>query len=206
MVILLAMSISDHIKFLAAFARNPKHVGAIAPSSDALAAAMVEGLQISANKTIVEFGPGTGSFTKAIYNRFSDEGGEGNYLGIERDKAFVKHLRNRFPDMNFVHGSAEKLPVYHQAAELPPVGGVVSGLPFASLPITVQDSITSMLDELLLPGTVFRTFQYVHAYPLPTAIRFRKRMQDLGLKMARRKIILCNLPPAYVLTWTRADS
>ena len=200
------MSISDQIKFLAAFARNPKHVGAIAPSSDALAAAMVEDLQISANKTIVEFGPGTGSFTKAINKRFAKQGCEGNYLGIERDEAFVRHLRRRFPDMNFVHGSAEKLPIYHQKSDLPPVGGVVSGLPFASLPITVQDSITSMLDDLLLPGTVFRTFQYVHAYPLPTAVRFRRRMQNLGLKMARRKVIWCNLPPAYVLTWTRADS
>ena len=200
---LLNMSLTDHMKFIAAFLRNPKHVGAIAPSSDALAKAMVDDLQVSPQQTIVEFGPGTGSFTKAINKRFDREGQQGHYLGIERDENFVRHLRQRFPEMNFVHGSAELLPQYHTNSELPPVGGVVSGLPFASLPITVQDSITNMLSDLLVPGTTFRTFQYVHAYPLPTAVRFRKRMTDMGLKMARRKVILANIPPAYVLTWTR---
>ncbi|QQE12653.1 hypothetical protein JD969_04090 [Planctomycetota bacterium] len=200
------MAFSDQMKFMAAFMRNPKHVGAIAPSSDALAKAMVDDLQVSPEQTIVEFGPGTGSFTKALYRRFTREGQKGHYLGIERDESFVNHLRARFPDMNFVHGSAELLPQYHVKTDLPPVGGVVCGLPFASLPITVQDSITNMLNDLLVPGTVFRTFQYVHAYPLPTAIRFRKRMHDMGLKMAKRKVIWANVPPAYVLTWTRADA
>ncbi|QDU34619.1 hypothetical protein KS4_26900 [Poriferisphaera corsica] len=198
------MAFSDQIKFLAAFIRNPKHVGAIAPSSPALAKAMVDDLQVPDTHTIAEFGPGTGPFTNALSDRFKRENRPAHYLGIERDENFIQILRNRFPDMNFVHGSAEHLPTYHSQSKLPPIGGIVCGLPFASLPIVVQDSITSMLNDLLQPGTVFRTFQYVHAYPLPTAIRFRRRMKNMGLQMQKRKVIFNNIPPAYVLTWTRS--
>ncbi|WP_432797489.1 class I SAM-dependent methyltransferase [Poriferisphaera sp. WC338] len=197
------MSISDHIKFFGAFVKNPKQVGAIAPSSDALAKAMVADIQLDKPQTVVEFGPGTGSFTKAIQRRLRTEDSEARYLGIERDEGFVEILRKRFPDMDFVHGSAEHMPVYHKQVELPPVGTVVSGLPFASLPLTVQDSITTMLSDTLKGGTMFRTFQYVHAYGLPTAVRFRKRMKSLGLKMESRRVIFYNLPPAFVLSWTR---
>ena len=204
MVILPPMAFSDHLKFMAAFLRNPKHVGAIAPSSPALAKAMIDDLQVPETHTIAEFGPGTGPFTNALNDRFQRENRPHHYLGIERDKKFIQILRNRFPDMNFVHGSAEHLPIYHSQSELPPIGGIVCGLPFASLPITVQDAITCMLNDLLLPGTVFRTFQYVHAYPLPAAIHFRKRMKEMGLQMQKRKIIVGNIPPAFVLTWTRA--
>ena len=197
------MSVADHLKFFAAFVKSPKHVGAIAPSSDALAKAMVQDIALDREQTVVEFGPGTGSFTKALQKRFAHENADAKYLGIERDEGFVKILRKRFPDMDFVHGSAEHMPVYHKQIELPPVGTVVSGLPFASLPITVQDSITDMLSSTLSGGTMFRTFQYVHAYGLPAAVRFRKRMKDLGLQLESRRVILCNLPPAFVLSWTR---
>ncbi|MEX0742069.1 MAG: hypothetical protein WD079_04670, partial [Phycisphaeraceae bacterium] len=55
----------------------------------------------------------------------------------------------------------------------------------------------------LLPGTEFRTFQYVHAWMLPAAVQFRRRMtRRFGPPRVSRPV-LRNLPPAVVLTWGR---
>jgi phospholipid N-methyltransferase len=56
---------------------------------------------------------------------------------------------------------------------------------------------------LLKPGGTFTAFQYVHAYALPPAIAFR---QDLSARFGgapSRRLVLRNIPPAFVLRWTR---
>jgi phospholipid N-methyltransferase len=191
---------SEHLQFLKAFARNPAKVGAIAPSSPRLASAMVNGLSLNDEQSIVEFGPGTGPFTEAIRGVLAKHD---NYIGIERDPKFIGILRDRFPQVNFIEGSAEHAKDLHQEAGIPPVKAILCGLPFASLPPSVQDGVIASLDHMMQPGTQFRTFQYVHAYPLPTAIRFRKQMSSLFGKFTRSRAVLRNLPPAYVLRWER---
>ena len=57
------------ITFLSEFIKHPKNTGAIAPSSNILAKAMVDAIDFDVAKCIVELGPGTGSFTKEIMKR-----------------------------------------------------------------------------------------------------------------------------------------
>ncbi|MCX5660669.1 MAG: ribosomal RNA adenine dimethylase domain-containing protein [Planctomycetota bacterium] len=194
------MSLSDSARFLAAFVRDPTRIGAIAPSSPALARAMVRGLDFADRRAVLEFGPGTGPFTLALREALPDPA---SYLGIERDTHFVELLRVRFPDMRFVCGSAEDAHAAHQEAGLGEVGAIISGLPFASLPPTVQDGIIDSIDRLARPGCEFRTFQYVHAYALPAAVRFRKKMRELFGPHRRSAPVLRNLPPSFVLSWRR---
>src|SRR5690348_4798780 len=47
------MPITDTVRFLGAFLRNPMRVGAIAPSSPALARAMVAGLRVEPGESIL---------------------------------------------------------------------------------------------------------------------------------------------------------
>ncbi|MCC6680247.1 MAG: SAM-dependent methyltransferase [Phycisphaeraceae bacterium] len=194
------MTRQDSIEFVKAFLRHPAKVGAVAPSSPALAQQMVRDLHVQAGQTLIEFGPGTGSFTTAILAALP---AGASYLGIELDEKFVALLRRRFTQAEFVHSSAEHAARLHQDRQLPPVRAVLCGLPFASLPPTVQDAVIANLDQLLGIGAEFRTFQYVHAYPLPTAVRFRRRMSQLLGPCRRSAAVLRNLPPAYVLTWKR---
>ncbi len=194
------MTRTDGIGFLKAFLRHPARVGAVAPSSPALARQMVRDLNVQPGQTLIEFGPGTGPFTAAILAALPTGA---SYMGIELDEKFVTLLRGRYPQADFVHGSAEHAARFHQEKKLPPVRAVLCGLPFASLPPTVQDAVIANLDQLIGPGAEFRTFQYVHAYPLPTAVRFRKRMSQLFGPCRRSAAVLRNLPPAYVLTWKR---
>ena len=190
----------DKTRFLKAFLTSPAKVGAIAPSSASLARRMVDGLSPSESESILEFGPGTGPFTAAIQEILARQS---NYVGIERDANFIALLRERFPELTFIEGSAEHAKQHFDASGIPPLKAILCGLPFASLPPSVQDGVISSLDQLMTPGTQFRTFQYVHAYLLPTAIRFRRQMSALFGNCRRSRAVLRNLPPAYVLRWQR---
>ncbi len=187
----------DHLRFLTALMRNPASVGAIAPSSPVLARAMVAGLDLK-GRAVLELGPGTGPITRAIQECLTDTR---HYLGIDRDEQFVKLLSQRFPGMRFINGSAEDALRHLQAAGIDNIGAVISGLPFASLPASVQDGVIACIEDLLGRGAVFRTFQYVHAWPLPTAVRFRKRMAERFGKPRVSRPVVRNVPPAFVLTW-----
>lgn len=186
------------LRFLKAFIKNPGSVGAIVPSAPELAKAMVKDLRIEAGNSIIELGPGTGAFTLAIRELLPDTS---SYLGIEREEEFVQLLENRFPDMPFVSASAEDAFILHENAGLGPVKVVISSLPFATLPALVRHNIIDSIEQLMAPGCIFRTFQYVHSFPLPSAIKFRRNMAARFGPCHKSAAILPNVPPAYVLTW-----
>lgn len=193
----------SRLKFFRGFAARPRQVGAVMPSGRNLAAAMVEGLPLTAAGSVVEFGPGTGPFTRALLD--ARPAGH-RYLGVELSRHFVNHLRGRFPSADaaeFVHGSAADAWQLHAERGLPPAEAVICGLPFASLPHKVQDGVVTAIDRLLEGGGTFRTFQYVHAFNMANARRFRARMDALfgpGECAAR---VIKNVPPACVMSWTR---
>lgn len=198
------MATLDHLHFVKAALRSPAAVGAIAPSSSVLARQMVAGLELPPGHMVVEFGPGTGPMTEQISKVLPSPDA---YVGIERDPNFIKLLTQRFPKMRFVQGSAEKAPEYIAEMDHQQVGAIICGLPFASLPPSVQDGIVDAIRQMMTPasdgrpGTIFRTFQYVHAWPLPTAVRFRRMMHGLFGKGRVSRPVMRNLPPAFVLSW-----
>lgn len=187
-------------KFLAAFLRHPNRVGAIAPSSSALARMMIEGVALNSGECLVELGPGTGSFTKHIREILPSPSA---YLGIETEARFTELLGRTFPDLEFRLGSAENAKGFVEEAGHEKVAAIISGLPFASLPDGVQQGILSSLEGMMREGAVFRTFQYLHAYMLPRARSFRRRMTELFGPPRTSGPVLWNLPPALVLSWLR---
>ena len=70
------------LRFLGQFITHPTSIGAIWPSSPALAAAMLESLPLESARVVVELGPGTGSFTEFILPRI---GPDGAYLAVEKN-------------------------------------------------------------------------------------------------------------------------
>ena len=194
------MAPHETIAFLRAFLKNPGRTGAIAPSSAVLARAMVRGLHLAPGETVVEFGPGTGAFTGAIRAALA---APDDYVGFEVNAEFVKLLGGRFPGLRVIHDSAARAPAHLAAMGRDSVRAVICGLPFASLPPGVQDDVIGALDRLMRPGSEFRTFQYVHAYWLPPAVRFRRRMLQRVGPCVRIATVWPNLPPAFVLQWKR---
>ena len=183
--------------FLRDFIKDPVAIGAISESSAALARAMVDNLPIAPGDPVVELGPGTGVFTRQIREKTHA------YLGIERNCRFTQLLYKRFPDLTFVNGLAEDGFEHYSGMGLPPPKAIVCGLPLAIWSHELQDSIIDELDSLMTPGCIFRTFQYAHSFGFPLAIRFRRKMNALLGPCQRSRIVLRNLPPAFILTWSR---
>jgi phospholipid N-methyltransferase len=190
----------EHVLLFSRFLRSPRTVGAVTASSRALAAAMVEGLDLGPGRRIVELGPGTGAFTGAIVERLRP-GSE--FLAVDIDPAFVRQVQRRWPEVQCVCASAERLEGIVADYQLFPIDHIVSGLPFVSLPTAMTRQILQNVAAVLRPGGTFTTFQYVHGYRLPPAVAFRKSLTErLGAPPSTR-IVLRNFPPAAVLTWQK---
>jgi phosphatidylethanolamine/phosphatidyl-N-methylethanolamine N-methyltransferase len=190
----------EHLLLLSRFLRHPRSVGAIAPSSQSLARAMVERLDLRGSVRVVELGPGTGAFTHAIVSRL---GPSGRFLAIDRELLFVERLREKWPHVECVCASAAALPALAAERGLAPVDHIISGLPFASLPGDVTTQILDGVEHTLRPGGTFTTFQYVHAYRLPPALAFRRDLDQRMGGSCLKRLVMRNVPPAYVLSWKR---
>jgi phospholipid N-methyltransferase len=192
--------VRDSLGFFSSFLRNPTSVGAVLPSSRFLARALVGSLDhIQEGELVVEYGPGTGPMTAVIQERLPKNA---RYLGIELQSEFHELLSGRFPGMDFHLGSAGDVKQILADRGLPRPARIISGLPFASLPIPVQDLVVDGLVWALKDSSCdFRTFQYAHAYGMKSARRFRARMTDRFEQFERIGPIVRNVPPAFVLRY-----
>ncbi|HRF10500.1 MAG TPA: rRNA adenine N-6-methyltransferase family protein, partial [Xanthobacteraceae bacterium] len=114
------------LNFLTSWFRNPKTVGAIAPSGPALSRAMAAIIDPSIEGPIVELGPGTGPVTTALLERGIDPK---RLVLVEYDKDFCARLRRSFPEVNVVEGDAFALDNTIGAHAKPPLAAIVSSLP-----------------------------------------------------------------------------
>ena len=193
-------SVRDGLGFFGTFLRNPTAVGAVLPSSRYLSRALVGDLShLGEGELVVEYGPGTGPMTAVIRDRLPPGV---RYLGIELQSSFCQLLAKRFPAMAFHCGSASDLRQILAERGLPKPSRIVSGLPFASLPESIQDSIVDGLGWALEDSACdFRTFQYAHAYGMKAARRFRSLMEARFETFERIGPVVRNVPPAFVLRY-----
>jgi phosphatidylethanolamine/phosphatidyl-N-methylethanolamine N-methyltransferase len=185
----------DHIAFLAGFLRAPWRVGAIAPSSRALAELMTEDMGLGEARTVVELGPGTGVFTRAICGRVS---AEALVMAVEIDPRMADLLRPRFPRVSIVNDSAEHLDRHLAEAGRKSADAILSGLPWASFPADLQNRLLTAVLGVLRPGGKFATFAYSHASWLPPGRRFRGLLAASFVSVEATRVVWPNLPPAFV--------
>jgi phospholipid N-methyltransferase len=188
----------DHLMFLAALMRNPRAVGAIAPSSAQLAKRVAQ--HISPGCRVVELGPGTGVVTRELVTRV---GTRGAILAVDTDHEFVERIRRAWPEVDCVCASAETLPALAATRGWTDVDHIVCGLPFAVLPAATTTLIVEGVHQLLRHGGTFTTFQYAHTFRLPPAVAFRRQVTARLDCQPTSQLIVRNVPPALVLSWRR---
>lgn len=193
----------EHVFLFSRFLRSPRTVGAVTASSRALAESMVEGVDLTRPGHVVELGPGTGVFTAAIAERL---GPDTRFLAVDIDPAFVQQIRKRWPAIQCVCASAERLDDLVVARAMYPVDHIVSGLPFVSLPVPMTKQILASVSTVLRPGGTFTTFQYMHGYALPQAASFRRNMTERMGSQPLTRLVVRNVPPAVVLTWRKSGA
>lgn len=186
---------NDTTLFLGQFLRSPATVGAFAPSSQRLAAAVCAPVPERGEPTVVELGPGTGPFTAEIQRRL---GGRGHHLAVELNERMAGLLAERFPAVDVVQGDAAELPRLLADRGLGQADVVVSGLPWAAFPRALQHALLGAVTSVMSHAGAFTTFSYVHAIPLGPARRFRALLAERFEEVVAGRTVWRNAPPAFV--------
>jgi phosphatidylethanolamine/phosphatidyl-N-methylethanolamine N-methyltransferase len=186
--------IRDNLLFFTSFAKAPRKVGSITPSSRGLGRAMAAELP-DEYSVCVELGGGTGSLTSAILAAGVPSE---KLIVVERDPRLAAHLRKRFPKVAVVEGDAQHLRRILADVGVDHVDAVVSGLPLRNLPGAVRRNIAAEVFAALGLGGVFVQFTYWGEPPVPADVAQRFKV---GSKMTRR--VWRNMPPANVWRYQR---
>jgi len=174
--------------FARAWVAHPLRVGAIAPSSRRLARLITS--EISPHSApVLELGPGTGVFTRALLGRGlrQDE-----LILVECDPFFACRLKHDYPEARIYQGGVERLR-HIDLLDKQQVGAVVSGLPLLSMSMRSRIAILQFAFRHLRPGASYYQFTYGLRCPVP-----RAALERMGLKAVRMGSTLTNAPPATV--------
>lgn len=178
------------IDFLREYIRSPFQIGAVAPSGRFLARRMMRPIDFDRAKVIVEYGPGTGAFTKQLLSQKKDDT---RLILIEQNERFyerVKALCAGSPCTEVVFGSAADADRLLAERGIRHADAVVSGLPFASLSAETSRAVFAATRKLIGTDGIFITFQYT----LWKRAFFESAFHITGTVFEWR-----NLPPAFVL-------
>lgn len=188
------MSVRDAFSFLRAWSNAPGRIGAVLPSSAALADVMTSEIS-AASGPVMELGPGTGVFTRALLARGVRES---DLLLVDSGPEFARLLQGRFPSARVLAMDATKL-VERALYDGAPVGAVISGIPLLNLEPPQIDAIMDGAFHYLRPGGAFYQFTYGPRCPVPSRV-----LERLDLEATRIGGALMNVPPASVYRITRS--
>lgn len=183
--------IADQLRFLGRLVARPSQVGAVAPSSPALARAMAAQTDPSGAGPILELGPGTGVVTAALIARgFAPE----RITSIEYDPDFARLVAERFPRVRVVRGDAYDLRGTLGEKPGAQFAAIVSSLPLLNEAPERRRNLVETAFEMLVPGAPMVQFSYGLASPVEAS-------GTIGV--TRAALVLFNLPPARVWVYRR---
>jgi phosphatidylethanolamine/phosphatidyl-N-methylethanolamine N-methyltransferase len=185
-------SLDDDMRFFRTWFEKPLRVGAVTPSSKALARTMAAYIDPAAPGPIIELGPGTGPITEALVAQGIDPG---RLVLVEFDATFCRLLRARYPSATVVQGDAYGLKRILGNFLREPAAAVVSGLPLFTKPLRVRLRLLFEAFGLMLPGAPFVQFTYNALAPMPT------RLDRVRVQASER--VWMNIPPARVWVYRR---
>lgn len=183
--------------FLKQFFKERKKVGAVSPSSKFLAKKMLENIDFSKTKTLVELGPGTGVFTRKIIKKMAPDA---KLLIFELHTPFYKQLKTEFKDdkrVILIHDNAERINYYFKKHELETTDAVISSLPLANFKKDTIKSILQNMHDSLTENGLYIQFQY----SLKSKKQLESVFSDISVKFTPR-----NIPPAFIYTCRKNKS
>ncbi|MBV9723892.1 MAG: methyltransferase [Gammaproteobacteria bacterium] len=180
--------LGETLLFASNFLRHPNMLGSIIPSSRFLVDLVLQPVDWSRARVIVEYGPGVGTFTAEILRRMRSDA---QLVTIETNRDFVRFLRKTFQDprLHVVQESAAEVQTVLIRLDLPAPRYIISGIPLGSMPEPVRSEIAVKSRAALEPGGAFLVYQFT-ARALPTLQR--------AFGEVRRSFERRNFPPAQL--------
>ncbi len=167
-------------------------MGAVMPSSKALARTMAGFVDVNDDGPVVELGPGTGAITHALLEHGVDQR---RLVLVEYNPGFCALLRERYPHARVVQGDAYVLRRSLRDAMGAPASAVVSGLPLVTKPMRTRLKLIRDAFAALKPGAPFIQFTYSVTPPIPKSLS--------GVRTEASERIWMNLPPARVWVYRK---
>jgi phosphatidylethanolamine/phosphatidyl-N-methylethanolamine N-methyltransferase len=178
---------NDFFGFFRSWLSDPWRVASIAPSGQTLSRLITSEIK-PGDGPVIELGPGTGVFTRALLQRGIPEM---DLLLIEYGSDFMRILQRRFPNARVLWMDAAQLTQYERFVA--PASAVVSGLPLLSMkPRKVMAILNGSFSHMRAGGTFYQ-FTYGLTCPVPRPI-----LDRLGLKASLVGRTALNIPPASV--------
>jgi len=178
------------------FVRSPARTGAIAASSGALSDLITDEADLrNGVNTVVEFGPGTGVFTRQILLKIQPGT---TFFALELDPYLAAETRKNCPTAVVYEDSAINVRQYLAMHGIEQCDRIVCGLPWAAFKGDHQETLMAETYDALKPGGRFVTFAYLQGLLLPSGQRFRKMLGRYFESVSLTRIVWLNAPPAFV--------
>jgi len=165
-----------------------KNVASITPTSPFGVRKVCEKIDFKKRNVIVEFGPGSGVFSKYLLRKMTRDS---KLILIELNKNFVTILQNKVRDqrVNIINDNAENVLNIIDSADEPGADYIISGIPFSFIPFNAKNSILNNTYTALKNGGKFLVYQ--HSNHLKD---YLKRHFD----MVRIEYEIRNIPPLCI--------
>jgi phospholipid N-methyltransferase len=151
---------------LALFSRNflkhPRMLGSLIPSSRFLVNRLLDQVDWDRAGTIVEYGPGVGTFTGEILRRLRPDG---TVVAIDTNRDFARYLSRTLRDdrLHVIEGSAADAQDTLQERGLGRADYVISGIPYSTMDPALREQILRTTHDVLQPDGSFLVYQFTRA-------------------------------------------
>ncbi len=155
--------IESTFHYLKSFFTDPK-VASVTPTSRFGVRRVCRPIDFNKELTIVEYGPGTGVFTKYIQARMS---AQSKLILIEKNKNFIPILKEKVaaPQVEIYHDSAENILSILRESGVASADFIISGIPFSMINDVTKNKILSNTWQALKPSGEFLVYQHLnHIY------------------------------------------
>ncbi len=176
------------------FLAHPVRSAAVFSSSENLSRLVAEQVRLVVDEGVVlELGAGTGAVTRALLSAGVPPD---KLIAVELDSEMADFLREAYPEISVLEGSALELRKLLPASAIGRIGAIVCGIPVSLMPFEQQRQLVSGVLSLMPQGRPFLMYSYRLSSPLPT--------RELGLVGKRLAFTLRNFPPASVWAYLPA--
>jgi len=134
-------------------------LGSIVPSSRFLIKQLLEPIDWSRARVIVEYGPGVGGITAEVLRRMRPDA---VLIAIEMNPDFVSYLRGSIPDerLQVVEASAVAVDEILSRFGHTHADYIISGIPFSTIGAPLRERILRKTHDTLEPGGAFLVYQF----------------------------------------------
>lgn len=176
--------------FFKRFLTRPWQVASIIPSSPQMVRRIIDKMDFSEPRVIVEYGPGEGCQTREMLRRMHRDS---TLLLLELDPELAGHLRRQFRHNSRIHiinTGADKIMVELQKLGFTDCDYIISGIPFSTMEKNMKrDLLQKTFDALSLkPTSAFISYQFTNEL----------RQHAKHFPHAETEYFFPNIPPNFI--------